>query len=159
MRRSILAIVCLMAAAAQAVTYSPYTGRGIYTTTERLEHEQVSMGTPAMSFASTSAMSATTPRANQTAELNSNVNIVAIQLPAIRLHDKNVEAQAEIVITDNSSGPRRVGPVNPGEGDKEFLLGDALSPLLFFALVYCLLGKYKSIRKKSKSHESLFFGR
>ena len=151
MRRSILTIVCLMmmAAAVQAVTYSPYRGRGIYTTTGRLEHEHVS-APPAMSFVSTSAMNFTTTCTNRTAELSSGVSIVSVQLPAIQQHSRNVEAQAKWTETDNNSpGPRRVGPINPGADDVELPLGDAFCPMLLLALAYCLLRIYKPIRKKS----------
>ena len=136
MKHILLIGMVILAAAAQAVTYSPYRGKGIYLNTERLEHEQFSTATPMSSSGAAIVMTSTgSTRTMQ----NSNVGVATISLPALRLHNKNVAALtlAAAETEESGSGPRRVSPINPDEeNDVEFPLGDGLWVMIFLAAAF-----------------------
>jgi len=147
MKHILLIGLVMMATTTQAVTYSPYRGKGIYTTTERLEHAQFSTPAPTMSSV---AVATTSAGSSRTSELNSSVSMTSIQLPALTQHNKNVEAQAAAAaaIDEAVSGPRRAP--KPLSNDEEVNnnpygpaldtpLGDAFLPLMLFALLFSAL--------------------
>ena len=128
----------------QAVTYEPYRGKGLYLNTDRLEHTQFSTAVP---MGSGGAVGTTTSGGSKSSSVqNSGGGVAVISLPALTQHSKNVEAQAAAAATvseDTQSGPRRVSPINPGEDDVEFPVGDGVWVLLFLALCYGALRLWK----------------